>query len=84
MIIDWDVEIEMSDGLVLRADVFRPTGDDRYPVLLGLGPYAKGLPFEVGYPDQWRRLVELHPEVLQGSTGAYQNWEVPDPGEVGA
>lgn len=79
MIVDWDVEIEMSDGLVLRADVFRPSGDARYPVLLGLGPYAKGLPFEVGYPDQWRRLVELHPEVLQGSTGAYQNWEVPDP-----
>jgi predicted acyl esterase len=79
MIIDWDVEIEMSDGLVLRADVFRPGEAGRYPVLLGLGPYAKGLPFEVGYPDQWRRLVESHPEVLEGSTGAYQNWEVPDP-----
>jgi len=79
MIIDWDVEIPMSDGLALRADVFRPSGGDRCPVLLGLGPYAKGLPFEVGYPDQWRRLVTSHPEVLEGSSGAYQNWEVPDP-----
>ena len=24
MTIDWDVPIEMDDGLVLRADVFRP------------------------------------------------------------
>ena len=79
MIVDWDVPVEMSDGNVLRADVFRPRGTDRYPVLLGLGPYAKGLPFSVGYPDQWRRLVESHPEVMTGSSGRYQNWEVPDP-----
>src|SRR6266480_4929491 len=69
----------MSDGDVLRADVFRPKGTDRYPVLLGLGPYAKRLPFAVGYPDQWGRLVGSHPEVMSGSTGRYQNWEVPDP-----
>ncbi len=79
MIVNWDVPIEMSDGDVLRADVFRPKGTDRYPVLLGLGPYAKGLPFPVGYPDQWGRLVASHPEVMSGSTGRYQNWEVPDP-----
>jgi predicted acyl esterase len=79
VIIDWDVAIVMSDGLTLRADVFRP--DDGLPaaVLLGLGPYAKGLPFEVGYPDQWRRMIEAHPDVTTGSTSAYQNWEVPDP-----
>ncbi len=26
VLIDWDVEIRMDDGVVLRADVFRPTG----------------------------------------------------------
>lgn len=79
MIIDWDVPIATSDGNLLRADVFRPDGTDPHPVLLGLGPYAKGLPFQQGYPDQWERLVSQHPEVMVGSSGAYQNWEVPDP-----
>jgi predicted acyl esterase len=30
MQIDWDVPIEMDDGLVLRADVFRPTAEGEY------------------------------------------------------
>ena len=31
MRIDWDVPITMEDGLVLRADVFRPIKDGKYP-----------------------------------------------------
>jgi predicted acyl esterase len=38
MQIDWDAPITMDDGLVLRADVFRPVGDGRYPVVLSYGP----------------------------------------------
>ncbi|MEA2965577.1 MAG: uncharacterized protein QOI46_5675, partial [Alphaproteobacteria bacterium] len=38
MRIDWDVPIEMDDGLVLRADVFRPVKEGRYPVILSYGP----------------------------------------------
>jgi len=79
MVVEWDVGIRMDDGLVLRADVFRPAAPGRYPVILSYGPYAKGLPFQQGYPDQWQRLSEGHPEVLRGSTGCYQNWEVVDP-----
>ena len=33
MMIDWDVPIEMDDGIVLRADVFRPIEVGKYPVL---------------------------------------------------
>src|SRR2546423_718763 len=79
MRIDWDVPLEMDDGLVLRADVFRPIEDGRYAVLLSYGPYAKGLHFEDGYPDQWRIMCEEHPDVPAGSTNAYQTWEVVDP-----
>ena len=32
MRIDWDMPIEMDDGLVLRGDVFRPIKKGRYPV----------------------------------------------------
>ena len=34
MRIDWDVAIPMDDGIVLRADIFRPTAEGRYPVIL--------------------------------------------------
>ncbi|MGA7272768.1 MAG: CocE/NonD family hydrolase [Acidimicrobiia bacterium] len=79
MRIDWDVPVTMDDDLVLRADVFRPDADGRYPTILTYGPYAKGLPFQVGYPDQWSRMAHGHPDVTAGSSNAYQNWEVADP-----
>jgi len=79
MQIDWDVPVEMDDGLVLRADVFRPPAEGQYPVILSYGPYAKGLAFQEGYPSAWQRMVELHPDVPAGSTNKYQNWEVVDP-----
>jgi predicted acyl esterase len=79
MTIDWDVPIKMDDGLVLRADVYRPTADGKYPVILSYGPYAKGLAFQDGYPSAWERMVEKHPDVAAGSTNKYQSWEVVDP-----
>jgi predicted acyl esterase len=79
MRIDWDVPITMDDGLVVRADVYRPPAAGRYPVILAYGPYGKWLHFEDMYTDQWRRMAELHPEVVVGSSNAYQNWEVVDP-----
>ena len=79
MRIDWDVQIEMDDGLVLRADVFRPIKEGRYPVLLSCGPYAKGLAFQDGYPSALQRMVEQHPDITAGSSNKYQNWEVVDP-----
>jgi predicted acyl esterase len=79
MHIDWNVPIEMDDGLVLRADVFRPVKDGKFPVILTYGPYAKNLAFQDGYPSAWQRMVDKHPDVTAGSTNAYQNWEVVDP-----
>ncbi|MEK7700577.1 MAG: CocE/NonD family hydrolase, partial [candidate division NC10 bacterium] len=51
MRVDWDVPITMDDGLVLRADVYRPTGAGRHPVLVSYGPYGKGLHFAALYTD---------------------------------
>jgi len=79
MRIDWDIPIEMDDGIVLRADVFRPTGEGKYPVVLSYGPYAKGLSFQDGYKGNWARLIKAAPAVLAGSTNKYQNWELVDP-----
>jgi predicted acyl esterase len=79
MQIDWDAPIEMDDGIVLRADVFRPPAVGHYPVILSYGPYAKGLSFQEGYKGNWARLTKAAPEVLQGSSNKYQNWELVDP-----
>jgi len=79
MKIDWDVEIRMDDGIVLKADIYRPVEEGRYPVILTYGPYAKGLPFQEGYPSAWNRMIQEHPDVAYGSTNKYQSWEVVDP-----
>jgi predicted acyl esterase len=79
MRITWHQPIEADDGLVLRADVFRPVPDGRYPVIISYGVYAKGLAFQDGYPLQWEKMVADHPEILEGSTNKYQNWETTDP-----
>lgn len=79
MRIDWDVPIEMDDGVVLRADVFRPDDDGQYPIILSYGPYAKWLHFKDGYPYQWKRLQDHYPDILARSSNRYQNWELVDP-----
>jgi uncharacterized protein len=79
MRIDWNVPITMDDGLVLRADIFRPVKDGKFPVILSYGPYAKNLAFQDGYPSAWQRMAEKHPDVTAGSSNLYQNWEVVDP-----
>jgi predicted acyl esterase len=79
MQVEWNVPITMDDGVVLRADVFRPLGGGQHPVILSSGPYAKGLEFKEGYPANWGRLVKSAPEVLEGSSNKYQTWELVDP-----
>ncbi len=79
MRIDWDVPIKMADGIVLRADVYRPIKAGKYPVIMTHGPYAKWLHFEDRFDEQWRRMCEKYPEVPTGTSNRYQNWEVVDP-----
>ena len=79
MRIGWDVPIPMEDGIVLRADVFRPLAAGTYPVILSYGPYAKGLAFGEGFSGGWQRLITRFPEVVEGTSAKYANFEVVDP-----
>jgi putative CocE/NonD family hydrolase len=47
--VERDVEIVMRDGVILRADVYRPADAGRYPVLLGRTCYGK---------DSWGDWIE--------------------------
>jgi hypothetical protein len=79
MKIEWDVPIRLDDGLVLRADVFLPPAEGRYPAILTYGPYGKGLAFQEGYKSAWEIMARENPDALAGSSNKYQNWEVVDP-----
>jgi predicted acyl esterase len=78
MRIDWDVPIAMDDGVALRADVFRPMAEGRYPVIMTAGPYGKWLHFDA-FAVQYARLCAEHPEVLSDSSNTYQVYEMCDP-----
>src|SRR5215210_5699109 len=71
MRIEFDVPIPMDDGIVLRADVFRPVDDAPVPVILSYGPYAKGLAFQEGYADQWNIMARQHPDVTRETRDLY-------------
>lgn len=79
MRITWHAPIRADDGLVLRADVYRPLGEDRHPVILTYGVYGKGLAFQEAYAAQWEKMVRDHPEVAERTSGKYMNWETVDP-----
>lgn len=79
MRVEWDAPIAMQDGVTLRADIFMPLEEGRYPVILHYGPYAKGLAFEEGYKAAWHRMTTSYPEILEGSSNKYQSWELVDP-----
>ena len=79
MRIDWDVPVPKPDGTVLRADVYRPSAEGRYPVIMTHGPYAKGLAFQTGFAGMWKPLSAKYPDAVAGSSNRYQNWETADP-----
>ncbi|MFT4267419.1 MAG: CocE/NonD family hydrolase [Xenophilus sp.] len=79
MRIEWDAPIPMDDGLVLRADIFRPLGEGRWPVIMSHGPYGKGVAFQEAYRTAWENLLVEHPEAVKGTSSRYANWETVDP-----
>lgn len=75
-----DVAVPMNDGLLLRANVFRPGGEGRFPVVLAHGPYGKDVHFRDGYKAQFEHLLELYPDLCRnGSSGRFLRWETADP-----
>jgi len=66
VVIEKDVEIAMRDGARLRADVFRPKSNARFPVIINLGAYMK---------DK----VWVPPPDLEEAPNPYMNWETVNP-----
>ena len=74
IVVEKDVPTLMRDGVVLRADVFRPAAPGKYPVILQRTPYNKNLT-TVGLLmfDVIRAAGEGYAVVIQDSRGRYSS-----------
>lgn len=80
LIFEKDVEIGMRDGVVLRANVFRPRKPGRYPVVMAMGVYGKDAHFKDAFAPQWKVLKSIYPGLdTEGSSGRFLRWEMVDP-----
>jgi uncharacterized protein len=71
IVLDKNVEAKMRDGVVLRADVYRPPAPGRYPVLLQRTPYAK---YDEDYENGFRTLARRgFVVIVQDTRGRYMS-----------
>ena len=66
VLVEKDVDVPMRDGAQLKADVFRPRDDGKFPAILNLGPYQK---------DK----IWVVPPTLGEAPNDWMNWETVNP-----
>jgi uncharacterized protein len=71
----------MRDGVVLRANVYRPTGAGSYPVLLSRQPYNKDVNINLMYADPVQLAAHGYIVVMQDVRGRYASDGDFTPGE---
>jgi putative CocE/NonD family hydrolase len=74
MSVERDVPVELRDGTLLYADVYRPAGNGRYPVLLQRTPYDKQLyNLAMLQMDALRAVSRGYCVVMQDVRGRYRS-----------
>ncbi len=74
VIIDHNVPSTMRDGVVLRADIYRPAREGRYPVLLQRTPYSKAfLPWVIFTMDVIRAARAGYVVIVQDVRGRWES-----------
>jgi putative CocE/NonD family hydrolase len=71
VLVQHDVEGRMRDGVVLRANVYRPADGGRYPVLLSHQPYNKDVNINLMYADPVLLAAHGYVVVMQDVRGRY-------------
>ena len=64
--VEKDIDVPMRDGTLLKADLFRPAEEGRFPVILNMGIYQKD--------KLW-----VPPDDLEEAPNEYMNWETVNP-----
>ncbi|NMO04502.1 CocE/NonD family hydrolase [Gordonia sp. TBRC 11910] len=78
IVVERDVEIQMDDGVTLRANVYRPDGDGEYPVILSGTAYGKD-EFTADYCVDFPALAEMGCYVGSFQVSDHTSFEAPDP-----
>ncbi|REK63702.1 MAG: X-Pro dipeptidyl-peptidase [Brevibacillus sp.] len=80
MIAEFDVPVEMRDGIVLRANIYRPNQEGKWPVLLHRHPYNKDTPpISFGLYDISRAVRQGYVVIVQDTRGRFASegeWEL--------
>lgn len=77
VVVEQNVEARMRDGVVLRADVYRPDAPGRFPVLLQRTPYSKNPGHAL---ESLHRIVERgYVLIIQDTRGRYTSDGVAQP-----
>lgn len=69
--VEFDVPATMRDGTVLRANIYRPAGEGRWPVLLTRLPYGKDLPLGSAILDPVRAARGGYVVIVQDTRGCW-------------
>jgi putative CocE/NonD family hydrolase len=69
--VDYDVPAKMRDGVVLRANVYRPTGEGKWPVLLTRLPYGKDFPLGTASLDPVQVARRGYVVIVQDTRGRF-------------
>src|SRR5947209_8786166 len=67
--VEFDVPAKMRDGTILRANVYRPAGEGRWPVLLTRLPYGKDFPSGTSVMDPTQVARRGYVVIVQDTRG---------------
>src|SRR5438552_1046810 len=69
--VDFDVSARMRDGTLLRANIYRPAGEGKWPVLLTRLPYGKDLPLGAAIMDPAQVARRGYVVIVQDTRGRF-------------
>jgi uncharacterized protein len=76
--VDFDVPARMRDGTTLRANIYRPAGEGRWPILLTRLPYGKDFPLGSSVLDPGQVARRGYVVIVQDTRGRFTSegeWE---------
>lgn len=82
VITELDVDVPMRDGVVLRANVFRPDAPGQFPAILTRTPYGKGQGCDLNFVRAGYVVVVQDIRGRYASDGEFVSFHVPDTPEA--
>lgn len=79
VIVDFNVPAPMRDGTLLHANVYRPAGEGKWPVLLTRLPYGKDLPLGTSLMDPAQVARRGYVVIVQDTRGRFTSQGEWDP-----